>query len=466
MLNYKLKIGLLPIRRWVKEPPKRIGIFQSDYAVDNKNMCLQYIKENYTDEQTEFVDIEWLNEEGLLYFDGDCNKVAEYFKQEKIDALFIINCNFGQENCAGLVAKQLRVPTLLWGPRDRNFTNDIRYTDTQCGLFAMSKQLKRNNVKFSYIENCDITAPVFDKGLKQFFGVACMVKNFKDMRILQVGTRVKPFKSIMYNELELAEKFGIDIVAFNLAEALQDLQAIYDNRQEELEKDLIDLKATFDCGKLDDEYLKKMLCIVHYYEDLAKVHDCNIISSECWTGITLGWGANPCLAMCLLADKDVYVTCEWDIHMTITNVLLLSATRGKEKPIQGEFTCRHPENDNAELLWHCGPFPLKYKAKGEKPWLYNTKPSFRLEDGEYTIARFQAENGKYYLFGEKFHTCEGPKTFGTYMWAEFKDLPKLEKKLVEGPYIHHMSEVPGDYTAYLKEFTKYIDEVQFDNADM
>jgi hypothetical protein len=464
MLNYKLKIGLLPIRRWIKEPPKRIGIFQSDYAVDNKREILDYIYKNYADDMTEFVDIEWLNDEGLLYLDKDCDKVAEYFKEQKIDALFIINCNFGQENCAGLVAKQLKVPTLLWGPRDRNFTNDIRYTDTQCGLFAMSKQLKRNNVKFSYIENCDMQAPQFDAGLKQFFGVACMVKNFTNMRILQVGARVKPFKSIMYNELELAEKFGIDIVAFNLAEALIDLQEIYDTKQDQLNKDLVDLKNTFDCGNLDDEYLKKMLAIVYYYENLAKANNCNIISSECWTGITIGWGANPCLAMCLLADKDIYVTCEWDIHMTITNVLLLSATRGKEKPIQGEFTCRNPQNDNSELLWHCGPFPLKYKAEGVKPFLYNTKPSFRIKDGQYTMARFQADAGKYYLFAKDFKTCDGPKTFGTYMWAEFEDWPKIERKMVEGPYIHHMTEVPGNYVEYLKEFAKYFDEIEFDTV--
>ena len=465
MLNYKLKIGLLPIRRWIKEPPKRIGIFQSDYAVENKNASVNYIKAHYTDEQTEFVNIDWLNEEGVLCLDSDCDKVADYFKTEKIDALFIINCNFGQENCAGLVAKRLGVPTLLWGPRDRNFTNDIRYTDTQCGLFAMSKQLKRNNVKFSYIENCDITAPAFDKGLKQFFGVACMVKNFKDMKILQVGTRVKPFKSIMYNELELCEKFGIDIVTFNLAEAVNDLKEIYENKQDELDKELVELKNNFDCGKLDDEYLKKMLCIVHYYENLAKANDCNIISSECWTGITLGWGANPCLAMCLLADKDIYVTCEWDIHMTITNVLLVSATRGKGKPLQGEFTCRHPENDNAELLWHCGPFPASCKADGERPCLYNTKPSFRAKDGRYTIARFQAENGKYYLLGGEFNTCKGPKTFGTYMWAEFDNLPKVERKLIEGPYIHHMSEVYGEYADYLKEFAKYFDDIEYDDIN-
>ena len=462
MLNYKLKIGLLPIRRYLKEPPKRIGWLQTEYAIDNKRESVEFITKNYADEITEFVNIDWLNEEGILYLDSDCDKVAEYFKEQKIDALFIINCNFGQENCAGLVAKQLGVPTLLWGARDRDYSKDIRYTDTQCGLFAMSKQLKRNNVKFSYIENCDITSPVFDNGLKQFFGVACMVKNFKNMRILQVGARIKPFKSIMYNELELCEKFGVDVISFNLAEALTDLKAIYENKQDELNADLVKLKETFDCGTLDDEYLKKMLAIVYYYENLAKANDCNIISSECWTGLAFGWGATPCLAMCLLADKDIYVTCEWDMHMTITNVLLLSATRGREKPIQGEFTSRHPENDNSELIWHCGPFPLKYKAEGVKPFLYNTKPSFRLKDGQYTIARFQADKGKYYLFAKDFYTCDGPKTFGTYMWAEFEDWAKLERKIIEGPYIHHMTEIPGNYVEYLKEFTKYFDDIEFD----
>ncbi len=462
MLNYNLKIGLLPVRRWIKEPPKRIGIFQSDYAVENKQKCVKYIKENYTDEQTSFVDIDFLNEEGVLCLEEECDKVVEYFKEQKIDALFVINCNFGMENVVGLVAGKLKLPTLLWGPRDRNFTNDIRYTDTQCGLFAMSKQLNRANVKFSYIENCDIEAPVFDKGIKQFFSVATMVRNFQNMTILQVGTRIKPFSSIMYNELELVEKFGVHVKIFNLAEAVDALKEIYATKQEQLEKDLVDLKNTFDCGKLDDEYLKKMLAIVYYYEQLAVQNNCNVISSECWTGITLGWGANPCLAMCLLAAKGIYVTCEWDMYMTITNILLLSASRGKAKPIQGEFTCRHPENDNGELLWHCGPFPLEYKDKDSKPYLYNTKPSFKLKDGEYTLARFQCEKGKYYLLGGKFHTCEGPKTFGTYMWAEFKNLPKLERKLVKGPYIHHVTEVPGDYTAELEEFCYYMDDVQFD----
>ena len=93
------------------------------------------------------------------------------------------------------------------------------------------------------------------------------------------------------------------------------------------------------------------------------------------------------------------------------------------------------------------------------------KPTFRVRDGEYTISRFQCEKGKYYLLGGKLHTCEGPDTFGTYMWAEFKNLPRLERKLIEGPYIHHVTEIYGDYEEYLKEFTKYFDDIIYDGID-
>lgn len=465
MLNYKLKIGVVPIRRLIKEPPKRIGMFQSDYAVDNKNATLRYLRDNYQDENTTFIDLEWLNEEGLLRLPEDCERVAEYFKQEKIDALFIVNCNFGEERCASEVAKKLNVPTLLWGPRDRNFTNDLRYTDTQCGLFAISKGLKRANVKFSYIENCDVDAPQFDKGIKQFFSVACMVKNFKDMKIVQIGARLKPFKSIMYNELELAEKFGFDIISVNLVEAINEMKSIYENEREILRQDAFEIAKIYDCSSLSEENLLKTAATVRFFERIATTYNTNIVGTDCWSGFTSGWGVAPCLAMSLVAEKGIYVTCEGDVFMSITNALLVSATRGAGKPLQGEFTCRHPENDNAELLWHCGPFPISCKATEEKANLYNTKPTFRAQDGRYTIARFQAEKGKYYLLGGEFNTCKGPKTFGTYLWAEFDDLAALERKIIEGPYIHHMSEVYGEYDACLREFAKYFEDIQYDGLN-
>ena len=88
-----------------------------------------------------------------------------------------------------------------------------------------------------------------------------------------------------------------------------------------------------------------------------------------------------------------------------------------------------------------------------------------MEDGEYTIARFQAERGKYYLLGGNFHTTDGPYTFGTYIWAEFENLPKLERKIIEGPYIHHMSEIRGHYADVLREFCRYVPDLEFDDMN-
>lgn len=43
MLDYKVKIGLVPERRYLPGP-KRTGIFNPDYAVANKEQIIDHIK--------------------------------------------------------------------------------------------------------------------------------------------------------------------------------------------------------------------------------------------------------------------------------------------------------------------------------------------------------------------------------------------------------------------------------------
>lgn len=463
MLDYKLKIGLVPDVRDLGDFKTRKGIFEPAKGVDNKNKVISYIMENFTDEITEFCDLEWLNELGVLYKNTDCEKVRDYLQSEKVDALFIINCNFGNEEACGRLAKMMNLPVLLWGPQDVVFEPDgMRYTDAQCGLFAISKQLRRYNIPFSYIENCPVESPVFKEGLNRFLSVATMVKNFKKLNVVQIGTRLTPFKSVMYNELELLQKFGINMNNVNMAQFEDKYNKVLSSKATELTADIEELKKKYDVGALSDEMLNKMLAFVYTYIEIFAETGADVMASECWTAMPLAFGANPCLAMSILYDMGYIVACESDIHGAITCALLQCATRGKNKPTFGEFTVRHPENKNAELLWHCGPFPYSVKDQNVKAKLFNTKPSFKARDGEYTIARFQADDGKYTLLGGQFKTVDGPHTFGTYMWAEFKDWAKIERKMIEGPYIHHMTEIYGNYSHVLKEFCKYIPGLSYD----
>ena len=338
----------------------------------------------------------------------------------------------------------------------------MRYTDSQCGLFAISKQLRRYHVPFSYIENCPVQSEIFKEGLEHFLSVVTMVKNFKKLTVTQVGTRLTPFKSVMYNELELTEKFGINLNNVNMAQVEDKFNRLVASKSDELAGDIEDLKKKYDVAGLNDETLKKMLTFVHVYKEIFEDTGADVLSSECWTAMPLAFGANPCLAMSILYDMGYIVACESDVHGAITCALLSCASRGKGAPLFGEFTARHPENRNAELLWHCGPFPYSAKAEDSAAKLFNTKPSFRAKDGDYTIARFQGDGGRYTLLGGNYKTTDGPYTFGTYMWAEFKDLSAVEKKLINGPYIHHMTEVYGKYADVLEEFCKYIPELEYD----
>ena len=133
-MDHKVLIGYAPTRR---------RIFSAEDAVKYKKLIADKLREW----DVEFVDIEDINEEGLLRCAEDVDPVIDKFKAAKVDALFIPHCNFGSEHSCGKVARALNVPVLLWGPRDEAPEADgSRLRDTQCGLFATGKVLRRMQV--------------------------------------------------------------------------------------------------------------------------------------------------------------------------------------------------------------------------------------------------------------------------------------------------------------------------------
>ena len=81
------------------------------------------------------------------------------------------------------------------------------------------------------------------------------------------------------------------------------------------------------------------------------------------------------------------------------------------------------------------------------------------------MARIDQDHGNYSIAVCECDSAEGPYTFGSYMWGKFKDLPAVERKLIEGPYIHHMSEIEGSLTDSIREFCKYVPGLTFDGLD-
>ena len=196
-------------------------------------------------------------------------------------------------------------------------------------------------------------------------------------------------------------------------------------------------------------------------KNLAAKYSCNAIAIQCWNALQGEIGIMPCAANSLLNEEGIPVVCETDIHGAITALMVEAAGLNDKRSFFADWTVRHPDNENGELLQHCGPWPISVAQ--EKPTIgyplafsHPGAVEAQAKLGEMTLARFDGDNGEYSLLLGNAKGVEGPYTKGTYVWVEVQNLKRLEAKIVEGPYIHHCVGIHENVVPVLYEACKYI----------
>lgn len=446
-MREQIRIGFAPTRR---------SIFSAPAAVEYRNLTADRLREL----EIGFVDIDDVNEEGLLYDDAGLEKTIEKFKREKVDGLFLPHCNFGTEYECARLAKALNVPVLLWGPRDeRPDANGMRLRDSQCGLFATGKVLRRFKVPFTYMNNCNLTDPEFERGIRDFLAVCNVVRVFRNTRILQIGPRPFDFWSTMCNEGELLEKFNIQLSPIPLPELYAQMK-YWREEKEEVAKIVAWCKENMICD-ISDAYLENVACLKAAMKALAGKYGCNAIAIQCWNALQSEIKIMPCAANSLLIEEGIPVVCETDIHGAVSQLIAEAAAMNERRVMFSDWTVRHPDNENGELLQHCGPWPVS--TAREKPTIcvpvafpQNGAVSAEAKHGPMSLVRFDGDDGAYSILLGHAKGIDGPWTRGTYVWVEVANLKRLEAKVVEGPYIHHVAAIHGDVVPVIYEACKYI----------
>jgi len=447
-----VRIGYAPTRR---------SIFSAPDAVKYRRLIADRLREL----GVEFVDIDDINEEGLLFDEDDRLRIVEKFRAEGVDGLFLPHCNFGTEFICARLAKDLNVPVLLWGPLDeRPEADGTRLRDTQCGLFATGKVLRRFEVPFTYMTNCRVDDPVFARGVRDFVSVCNVVKTFRAARILQIGPRPYEFYSTMYNEGELVEKFNIEVVPVPLPELTRGVNAAKGENtgdgSSEIEVQLAWISERYDSDCSSDQMQTIAAMAVAMRRMLKKYH-CTAGCIQCWNELQHELGVMPCAANSILNEEGTPIACEADVHGAITSLLVEAADMGRRRSFFADWTIRHPDEPNGELLQHCGPWPCSVVR--ERPRItiplafdHNGAVTAEARHGDVTLARFDGDNGEYSLLLGNAKGIDGPKGMGTYLWVKVANIKRLEAKVVEGPYIHHCTGIHCDVVPVLYEACKYL----------
>ena len=408
----------------------------------------------------EIVDIDDICENGIVCEMDKVNAIVDKMKSRKIDALFFPFCDFGEEQVVATIASKFTVPILIWGPRDeRPNTDEARGRDTQCGMFAATKVLQRYGLKYSYIYNCPTKSEEFLKGYETFIRTAAVLKSLRTLRIAKIGERPVPFMSVMTNEANLIKRFGITTVPISPVKICNRAKKIL----EEKGKEYIKYEEEFVRKFPDGENFQQICAIKLAIQELMEENNCSVAAFECWSAFPALMGVCPCVVLGEMADNGMPLSCETDINGAITLAILRACNLFEESEFLADLTIRHPQNDNAELLWHCGPFPYSLKKDGVEAKLVDGQERFELKQGDLTVCRFDDIDGEYYLFAGEAKTTTGPKTNGTYVWMETDNWKRWEEKLMFGPYIHHLGCVYGHYLPVLREVSRYLG-IHFDNA--
>jgi len=413
-----------------------------------------------------YVNIDDAAPEGLIHDVSDVAGVVAHLKQQQVDAVFMPHCNFGTEHAVGLIGRELGVPVLVWGPRDEAPLPDgTRLRDTLCGLLASTKVLRRLGVPFTYIENCRLDDAAFEAGLDTFLRAVNVAGALRrGLRIGQVGQRIDFFWTTIVNEGELLERFNIEVLPIDLVEFIDAVRGRVARAEADYREQMAALRAELDVEGFDDDRpLMNVLAVRDELLALRDEHGLDGFAFKTFMSVINALGTYTCFADALVAEQCP-IALETDIHGAISNVLLDRAAFGEAATFAAEFTVRHPENDNAVLLWHAGA-PLSMCHPEVRPrigahWILPSPlsgmPHFRLKDGPLTVARFDGDRGEYRLAVGEGRSTDGPETLNNYVWMEVDDWPRWERTLMEGPFIHHCGMVYGRHGDALVEACKYV----------
>ncbi len=281
-MNNNITLGFAPTRR---------NIFSAPQAVVEADVTRKKLNEM----NVKYIDINDISEDGLLHSEADRIKIQEKFRKDGVDGLFFPHTNFGTEYEVARLAKELDVPVLLWGPRDEGpDENGIRLRDSQCGLFATGKVLRRFKIPFTYLTNCETGSVEFERGIRNFIAICNVVKTFRKTRILQIGPRPFDFWSTMCNEGELLEKFNIQLSPIPMPELTRKVKEILSS-PEKVKEVTQYCKEEFNI-KVSDEELNKIAALKLAMGELANNYGCNAAAIQCWDELQSELGIMPCAA--------------------------------------------------------------------------------------------------------------------------------------------------------------------------
>ncbi len=393
---------------------------------------------------------------GVVETYSDAKKCAELFKKNKehIIGIIVILPNFGDEKGVvnTLKLSELNVPILIQASSDGIEKMGRKFRrDAFCGKISVCSVLYQHGIPFTLTKThtCAITSDLFKADILKFASVCKIVKQLKNVRFGQIGTRPNAFETVRYSE-KILEFHGITIEPIDLSEIFGKIRRLNDGDSKVKEK-IEFIKNYTPTTSFPEEGLLKLAKLAVVVEKWVLENELDGFAFQCWPSIQDNFGIVPCAVMSMFSEGLVPAACEVDISGLIGMYILQLATDTPSAIL--DWNNNYGDDPNKLVLFHCSNLPKSFFKDTKMtihPIISDLKGgdlSFgaiqgRIKSEPCTLLRIETDD----LYGEikallvEGNYTEDPlETFGGYGVIEIPNLQNVLKQLCKEGFAHHVA---------------------------
>lgn len=382
----------------------------------------------------------------------EASAAASQIAALKPDLLILFQATFADSTMALAFARQVNAPLLLWAVPEPHTGGRLRL-NSLCGINLTGHALTRTGIRYHPLY-ASPDSPIALDTISTWAQAARIRCVLSQTRIGRMGENPAGFETCLADPVELQERFGIELVQFELAEHV--FEPARQMPQHHIQATRETLAAqVHGLDSLDASGVDGTLSIYHTLHDLAEQKQLDAFAVRCWPEFFTEMNCAACGAMSMLANEHIPAACEADVNGSITQYMLQELSG---EPAFGSDIVSLDEERNALVLWHCGQAPLAMADPEVQPGVTihsnRKRPllmEFTLKPGRVTLARLSQATGSYRLVIASGEVITAPPAFsGTSGHVRFnRPAREVMDAILSNGLEHHVSLTYGDYVPVL-----------------
>jgi L-fucose isomerase-like protein len=392
----------------------------------------------------------------LLESEKDIPNIARTFSDKSLDALLIIPGNFTLDHVMPLLAKEMGLPTILWGLT----------TQEAWGAFVGVQQtqypFKELGLEYIFVVG-DLGSDRIWQRILRYSRGAAIKRRLNGLRVGLMGWRAEGMSDVSFDELALRETFGVQVVNVGLTRYTRTVDSI---PASEIEKTWNRIRPGFDTSVIKDEVVNYGVRTYLAMHKIATDENLQAATVECFHDHIGG----PCLGCSLFNDQGIAASCESDVPGAI---MMAAGQILSGQPTFHVDIIKANLDENSSIWHHCGNMPtrlaagrgpLKLRPIPEHigPGAYGPTVQATLRPGPITAANLVGRHGSMRVCameGEAVpYELEFPGSAGKIVFP-FPLAESLER-LGEAGYGHHFALIQGHVAGELGEWCR-LSKVEF-----